>query len=135
MKFYIAGRFVNKDEVAAFARHVRGSGHDVISTWTDERHSPTVEMSEVSDEELADTACRDLQEIIDCDRMIFFAESDTFATARNGRHVEFGIALALGKRIDVIGPRENIFHHCFNVFHYPSKVMYLTMLGSALARV
>jgi nucleoside 2-deoxyribosyltransferase len=28
-----------------------------------------------------------------------------------GRHVEFGYALAKGKRVVVIGERENVFHH------------------------
>ena len=31
-------------------------------------------------------------------------------SARGGRHVEFGLALAAGKRLCIVGPRENIFH-------------------------
>jgi len=38
--------------------------------------------------------------------------------ARGERHVVFGIALAAGKRICIVGPRENIFHHLFAVEWY-----------------
>lgn len=30
--------------------------------------------------------------------------------SRGGRHVEFGMALAMDKRLVVVGPRENVFH-------------------------
>jgi hypothetical protein len=31
--------------------------------------------------------------------------------ATGGRHVEFGLALAQGKRVIIVGPRENVFHY------------------------
>jgi hypothetical protein len=31
--------------------------------------------------------------------------------ATGGRHVEFGLALAQGKRMIMVGPRENVFHY------------------------
>ena len=41
-------------------------------------------------------------------------------STRGGRHAEFGIALALGKRVIVIGPRENVFHALPAVERYES---------------
>lgn len=40
--------------------------------------------------------------------------------ARGGRHVEFGVAVASCKRLVVIGPRENIFHHLPRVEVFPT---------------
>jgi hypothetical protein len=36
--------------------------------------------------------------------------SFTGGGGKGGRHVEFGLAVAAGKRLVVIGPRENVFH-------------------------
>jgi hypothetical protein len=41
------------------------------------------------------------------------------APARGGRHVEFGMAYAWGKRLIVVGPREHVFHALPLVEHYP----------------
>jgi hypothetical protein len=38
---------------------------------------------------------------------------------KGGRHVEYGLALGLGKRLIICGPRENIFHTLPQVEHYP----------------
>lgn len=45
------------------------------------------------------------------DVLVLFTVKPTRATKRGGRHVEFGIAYALGKTLVVCGPRENIFHY------------------------
>jgi hypothetical protein len=43
------------------------------------------------------------------DIIILFSEKSGISH-RGGRHVEFGLAIGLKKRLIVIGPRENIFH-------------------------
>lgn len=44
------------------------------------------------------------------DCVISFTEAPRSSANRGGRHVEFGIALANGARVIVVGHRENIFH-------------------------
>jgi hypothetical protein len=45
------------------------------------------------------------------DAVIIFTEIPNATPATGGRHVEFGLALAQGKRVIVVGPRENVFHY------------------------
>lgn len=53
--------------------------------------------------------------------------ADAARISRGGRHVEFGMALALAKRCIVIGPRENVFHLLPQVEQYDSWEQYLAM--------
>lgn len=50
---------------------------------------------------------------------------------RGGRHVEFGLAVALGKRLIVIGHRENLFHHLPAVEFFESPQEMMRSLGCA----
>ena len=56
-------------------------------------------------------ALDDAADLQDAEVVISFTETprSTYGTAVVGRHVEFGMALAWGKRLIVIGPRENVF--------------------------
>ena len=45
------------------------------------------------------------------DAVIVFTEMPNSVLATGGSHVEFGLALAQGKRVIVVGPRENVFHY------------------------
>lgn len=123
MKVYMAARYSRKDEIAKYARLFRSQGIEVSSTWFDEPHTPTVQLSDVSEVLLREYATRDLAEIDIANAFIFFSESDQTWNRRGGRHVEFGYALASGKRILVIGPIENIFHHVRGVEHVDSLEM------------
>ncbi len=60
------------------------------------------------------SAVEDIEYLADADCLVSFTERPTEGVswaARGGRHVEFGVALATGKRLCLVGPRENIFHH------------------------
>jgi hypothetical protein len=49
----------------------------------------------------------------------FTEEPPIFPVASSGeRHVEFGIALAAGKRVCIVGPRETMFHHLMSAERY-----------------
>ena len=45
------------------------------------------------------------------DGVIVFTGMPNSVLATGGSHVEFGLALAQGKRVIVVGPRENVFHY------------------------
>jgi len=68
-------------------------------------------MGEDSPEFYARCAAVDLEDIETADALLFFAEDPLVGIPRGGRHVEFGYGLARGKYIDVVGPRENVFHY------------------------
>jgi len=64
-----------------------------------------------------------VEDVIRADCILCFTEEPTEHVswaARGGRHVEFGVALAMGKRLCVVGPRENIFHHLPRVEQFRS---------------
>ena len=119
MRVYLAAQYARKAEIAEYARQLNALGHEVVSTWTDEPYSPTVQLAEVSEQDLREIAERDINEVLRSDALVLFSVSDKAPTYRNGRLVEFGIALALDKRLLVCGPRENIFHHLSDVEVYP----------------
>ena len=43
-----------------------------------------------------------------------------FRSGRGGRHVEFGLAIAWGKPVYLVGERENVFHWLPQVRVFPA---------------
>jgi nucleoside 2-deoxyribosyltransferase len=107
LKIYIAGRFSRQKEFLRYRHDLEAAGHTVTASWLDQ---------EVPDENLslrqaAKYAERDIADLKAADCIISFAEAPRAANfPRGGRHVEYGAAIALGKRLIVISYRENIFH-------------------------
>jgi nucleoside 2-deoxyribosyltransferase len=116
---YMAAQYPRREELKAYAAEARREGFEITARWLDETHSPNVKMTEVPERELKDIALQDRVDIERSDVMIFFAENQFAQPPRGGRHVEFGMALAMGKRIIVVGEPENVFHHLPGVFHAP----------------
>ena len=121
MKFYLAGRYQDKETIGSFAKSLSKIGHEITATWMYEPYDPNILQSQLSLQENRICGIKDLKEISECEELIFFSENEITPTPRNGRHVEFGYALALGKRINVIGPRENIFHYLTQIHLYETK--------------
>jgi nucleoside 2-deoxyribosyltransferase len=107
MNLYLAGQYASKDYLRTVADQLICDGHFITASWLQEHHPPTVQLHEVSNEELRGYAVQDIEDIRASDAMVFFSVID--ATKRGGRHVEMGVALALGLPVYVVGPRENIF--------------------------
>ncbi len=63
-----------------------------------------------SDENWRDLGLLDQDDVLSADALVCFSEA-TGEGGNGGRHVELGMALALGRRVIVIGRREHIFHH------------------------
>jgi hypothetical protein len=88
------------------------AGHTITSSWVGGWHDGVPERT---------SAIEDLHDLLDADCIVAFTEEPTEQVswaARGGRHVEFGIAIAKGKRLCIIGPRENVFHHLPEVEQY-----------------
>lgn len=118
MKLYIAGRYARRDEFSLLRIPLRQAGITVTSRWLDEKHSLIGSTSELTPTERVLTALKDVEDVVAADGLLFFAEAPYDQPPRGGRHVEFGMAIALGKPIFVIGEAENIFHYYPDVKHF-----------------
>lgn len=105
MRIYIAARFDRRFEMLGVAADLMRAGHEVTSRW--------IEGGRGADPELV-AAIEDIADLGRADCLVTFTERperNVAWAARGGRHVEFGIALATGKRLCIVGLRENVFHH------------------------
>lgn len=121
MKLYLASRYDRREELVAIASVLQEQGHHVTSRWLGGHGQPD-----------ADSALYDLTDVIVADVLILFTEEPTAHVAyaaRGGRHVEFGYALRAGKRMFVVGPRENIFHELRAVTVVPDVAALVRELG------
>lgn len=109
MKVYLAGRFSRRAEFAAIAAQLTNVGIEVTSRWLAESDHMTFD--KLTDQERSDRAYYDQEDIIECDVFVSFGETPEVGYNSGGRHVEFGMALALGKPILLLGHRENVFHY------------------------
>ena len=149
MKVYLAARYSRHPEMQEYARQLESVGIQVTSRWIYGSHQLMANgeplgrereaMFEADDPSMraqrAEFAQHDLQDVMAADVVISFTEkSRTSSTSRGGRHVEFGVAVAAGKRCVVVGFRENVFHCLPQVEFYetwPEAFASLIGVGSA----
>lgn len=129
MTIYLAARYSRRVELCEYRDELRAMGHTVQARWLDGGHQisdagvPIGEHGEAlvegdsgshSDEAAtlrARFANDDFDDVASADVVISFTEKPrSNLGTRGGRHVEHGIALALGKHVIVVGYRENLFH-------------------------
>lgn len=125
MRIYLAARYERRFEMLGVAATLARAGHEVTSRWIEGGRG---------DDPAIVPAVEDLIQLSHADCLVSFTEDpqrNVAWAARGGRHVEFGVALATGKRLCVVGPRENIFHHLLSVEAYGS----VGELVAGLARV
>lgn len=129
MKYYIAARYDRREEMCVYANELRAMGHTVECRWLLGTHQlhPGVEKvdqstnTRIGDQvpmEAAPFALDDFMDLQNAHAIILFTESPESHSKRGGRHVEFGMALAWRKELNIIGPRENVFHCLPNVRQY-----------------
>ena len=118
MKIYVAAQYSWRDQVKAYAKQLEDAGFEITSTWLRERKGSGIELTELSNRFLREHAANDLRDIEAADMVVFFSVGPTELTKRGGRHVEFGLAYAMGKKIVVCGPKENIFHYLDEIVQF-----------------
>ena len=119
-RIYLAARYGRRNELNGYATDLRDRGFEVTSRWLQgdkQRHGKDAADAVENKEGVSPVfgrlfAIDDYEDIARSDIMVAFTETPR-TSSRGGRHVEFGIALALRKKIIVVGPRENIFY-CLN---------------------
>ncbi len=95
-------------------------GYSVTSTWLD-RDIPT-DIDVATSLEYPDWALQDLADIVRADAVI---SCTLESTGRGGRHAEFGMGVAFGRRMVRIGPAEHLFHRLPLVDCFPDWVTFV----------
>lgn len=123
MKIYLAARYSRRVELLEYRRDLESLGHVVTSRWLDGSHQlyqgqrigdfvekAVEEHDEAALDLLQHFASEDFHDVYTSDAMICFTEPPRSDASRGGRHVEAGIGMSLGKRMIVVGHRENLFY-------------------------
>lgn len=104
MRVYIAAPFQERQQAQALMAKIEAAGISVTSSWLKQ------------DDELSDQFARqDLKDVAYADALVALNPDGYADRGTGGRHVEFGYALALGKRIVLVGARTHIFHYLSEV--------------------
>jgi len=109
VKIYLAASYGRKKQVARLAKELKIRGFTLVSTWYTEGYPPTVQLQDVSHEELRQIALRDVQELEQAEVLVVI--SDAPAYVRGGKHFETGFAYRKGIPVVVLGEREHSFHY------------------------
>jgi Nucleoside 2-deoxyribosyltransferase len=132
MKFYLAARYSRHPEMQGVRDVLHAMGHTVTSRWIDQHGGNELESRTHEQLNTDPNACtifarHDVEDIDAADAIIFFSSAGD--PGKGGRFVEWGYALAKGKRMILVGSRENVFHTLPQTEHYESwsrLVMVLT---------
>lgn len=133
MHIYIASRYSRFPEMQQHAHVLESEGHTVTSRWIRGQHSLDESLNRgQSDEVRENFAIEDIEDLTKSDIVLSFTETVLVPAgdrpSKGGRHVEFGMGVALNKRMVNIGPREHVFHWLPNVEHYGSVDEFLDVL-------
>jgi hypothetical protein len=121
VKIYLAARYSRLPE-KGYAKALVALGHTVTSRWILGGHDLGTHDPADAAHALPLWASEDMEDLLAADLCLSFTEPPEagLGRARGGRHVELGIALALGKRCLIVGYREHIFHWLACMELYPT---------------
>jgi hypothetical protein len=139
-KVYLASWFASLPIIRQRAEELRANGIDVTSRWLEEKVKPTVQIQDVEDDYLRETAMIDIHDILIADTLVLNVPStEDLKTynlplsnwARGGRQFEAGFHYAtmmflayLPQSIQDRGPRQMLLvGHKENVFHYLDGIL------------
>ena len=123
MNIYLAAPYAARDDLkAGIVPALHKVGHEITSSWIFAEHEIHEGVLDAAPEQTTEYTTRQVQlDLADIDRsqiVLLFTgafcmlhwELKKLETVSGGRHIETGYALALGKRIIILGQPENIFH-------------------------
>lgn len=128
MKLYLAAKYAEAHVMRAWRDVLHAEGHAVTARWIDGAH----DMNDLGEHDAQRTqfAEEDLEDIENADCLILWNPLQLHGQGRGGRHVEFGYAIARGKRIVIVGDRENVFHYLGEVHVVPTVEAALGLLSA-----
>jgi hypothetical protein len=119
---YLAAHYARNAEMRGYRDILEAMGHKVTSRWIDQHQDTGLLTEALGEAELnahpelgTPYALKDMEDIYTADTVMSF----TNGRGRGGRHVEFGMAVVLMKRLVIVGPREHVFHTLPDIEHYP----------------
>jgi nucleoside 2-deoxyribosyltransferase len=118
MRFYIATQLANSEQQQALAQYLINNGHELSFDWS--KQDNELKTNRVfSKEEYELHARNDLQGVMSADFLIVLLPGGL------GTHVEFGAALAMGKKIIIVGNQEMygytcVFYNTRGVVRFPA---------------
>ena len=119
----LAASYKHKEKMQVFARELEELNWHNISRWV---HRDDDDNNKEAYPQYADD---DLSDIYDAKNFILFTEK--YPTPdRNSRLVEMGAALAWGKIVITVGPKETIFCYHEHVINYATKEEFLAALAT-----
>jgi hypothetical protein len=108
---YLCARYSRFPEMQRYRDDLAIVGYSVPARWIKGEHEKIDGIA--TREQTRQFALDDLEDLRAAELVISFTEDPTGnaeGRGRGGRHVEFGMAHALGKRLIVVGFHENVFH-------------------------
>lgn len=115
-RVYLAARAGRRLELLGYAQALGAIGYTVTSRWLQREADETT----MTPEQRAQLAQACLVDIHRSELVVAFTEASDSVYARGGRHVEFGYAAGLDRRLMVVGPQENAFCCLAGVEWYPT---------------
>lgn len=101
MKIYLCSMYQRREALKFSALKLAEAGIENTARWltVDDQTCP------------ADGAMMDVEDVRRSDAIICFTEHPAVGYTTGGRWVEFGLAMAWGIPIYIVGPKENVFCH------------------------
>ncbi len=134
LRVYLGGRLGRREELLRYADELAAGDIEVVSRWLYSEVALPARATPQDEKPAETAAAMDLEDVASADVCISFSEEPEQAQGRGGRHVEFGVALALGRRLMLVGPREHVFHRLPQVEHFDEWSDAKAALGLGTAR-
>ena len=121
--FYVATDFARKEEARAAADRLEALGFTCRARWCTSQpvHKEGGLGGELAGDDAANALAVALEDLQDIRSAAIFVQLTSGEKARGGRHVELGYALALGRTVVAVGPREHAFHYHPDVHSLPDE--------------
>lgn len=104
MKIYLAAQFKEQPLMLQWSILLKHHGHYITSRWL------MANEAKLKSIEAYNEAMKDLEDIDNCDIFISQTLNRGDVYTGGGRHIEFGYALAKGKKLINVGGSESVFH-------------------------
>lgn len=133
-RVYLAARFSRRHECNELGHILKARGCVITSRWTKpdcDHVLPTGISRQAADHKRERFALEDVDDVRDANWTISLMEEPR-GNSRGGRHIEFGIAIALGHRLTIIGPRETVFHHLPQVEQFDTVEQFVASLAERI---
>lgn len=114
MKIYLAAMYQWIDKMKVEREKFRAAGFEITADWIE---SDAVNQARSRHE----NATLDLEGVKRADAFVLYTLPIGTMFSSGGRMTELGYAIALNKRIILVGPRENVFCHLDNIREFSTS--------------